>query len=61
MPTTDTTEAGLETLIVRHLTGSDGLPGAEDSTPTDSAHDAPDATAQALAGGSGWFAGRPAD
>jgi type I restriction enzyme R subunit len=61
MPTTDTTEAGLETLIVRHLTGSDGLVAAYDNTPTDSAHEAPDSVAQTLAAGSGWIAGRPAD
>lgn len=34
MPTTDTTEARLATLIVRHLTWSDGLPAPEETTPT---------------------------
>jgi type I restriction enzyme R subunit len=48
---TDTTEKGLETLIMRHMTGTDGL--------------APSATgvgaeAGARFGGSGWYAGNPA-
>ena len=47
---TDTTEKGLETLIMRHMTGTDGLAAgavgvvAEKSAP---------------AGGNGWFAGNP--
>ncbi len=53
MPTTDTTEAGLETLIVRHLTGADGLT----SLAVDALAETPDETALAKAGGSGWFAG----
>jgi type I restriction enzyme R subunit len=59
MPTTNTTEAGLETLIVRHLTGSDGLATAEDFAPSDLLQEAPDGAAQALAAGSGWIAGDP--
>lgn len=50
MPT-DTSEKGLETLIVRHLTGKDGF-STQDDLPT-VAEAAPDP------GGSGWFVGRP--
>jgi hypothetical protein len=57
MPPTDTSEAGLETLIVRHLTGTDGLPGSA----TAAAAETPNAVAAAKAGGSGWFAGEPTD
>ncbi|WP_295449724.1 hypothetical protein [uncultured Thiodictyon sp.] len=48
---TDTTEKGLEDLIMRYMTASDGLfrgPAAAVSEPPP------------LAGGSGWFAGHPA-
>ena len=46
---TDTTERGLETLIMRHMTGSDGLAfGAVGFV----------AEAAPKQGGSGWFAGR---
>ena len=46
--TTDTSEKGLETLIMRHLTGADGLaPAAIDYV----------ADASALPGGNGWIAG----
>ena len=51
--TTDITEKGLETLIMRHLTGTDGLASVSDY-----------AVAEALnpeAAGTGWFAGSPAD
>jgi type I restriction enzyme R subunit len=48
--TTDTTEKGLETLIIRHLTGTDGL-----SVPPGKVAAAPDLT------GSGYFAGSPKD
>ncbi|MBP7951308.1 MAG: type I restriction endonuclease subunit R [Verrucomicrobiales bacterium] len=48
---TDTTEKGLETLIMRHMTGTDGL---STSAPDRIAETAPST------GGSGWFAGRPA-
>lgn len=48
---TDTSEKGLETLIMRHLTGTDGLPsGASGQL----------AEAKPLKGGSGWFAGNAA-
>ena len=48
---TDTSEKGLETLIMRHMTGVDGLSsGASDIV----AETAP------LTGGSGWFAGHAA-
>ncbi len=47
----DTTEKGLETLIMRHMTGTDGLSvGGSDVLSED----------LALAGGTGWMAGRPA-
>jgi type I restriction enzyme R subunit len=49
-PHTDTSEKGLETLIMRHMTGGDGL----SLTPDDALREnAP------KAGGSGWFAGSP--
>jgi type I restriction enzyme R subunit len=46
----DTSEKGLETLIMRHLTGTDGL--ATDSTGLV-------AEAKPAASGSGWIAGSP--
>ena len=51
MNTTDTSEKGLETLIIRHMTGMDGLavaPGALAESP-------------APLGGTGYFAGSPKD
>ncbi|MBV9998780.1 MAG: type I restriction endonuclease subunit R [Verrucomicrobia bacterium] len=54
MPTTDTSERGLESLIIRHMTGTDGLfadNGAE------AVQEAP----AALPGGTGWIAGRSSD
>ena len=48
---TDTTEKGLETLIMRHMTGVDGLP----SVPVGIVAEAAPAK-----GGSGWFAGNSA-
>jgi type I restriction enzyme R subunit len=54
MPT-DTTEKGLETLIMRHLTGGDGI--ATDGPLF--AHDSPDGIAAQKAGGSGWHVGSP--
>jgi len=54
MPT-DTTEKGLETLILRHMTGMDGL--VFDSGGT--AAETPDAVASAKAAGAGWLAGNP--
>lgn len=49
--TTDTSEKGLETLITKHMTGTDGLavPASRVSEPS------------ALYGGSGYFAGSPKD
>lgn len=55
MPT-DITEKGLETLIMRHLTGADGLGATGAAT----IHDTPDGIAANKVGGSGWFAGYPA-
>ena len=51
MSQTDTTEKGLESLIMRHMTGTDGL-----------ASGAAAAVAEAAPakGSSGWFAGNPA-
>ncbi|MDX6767066.1 MAG: type I restriction endonuclease [Candidatus Methylacidiphilales bacterium] len=46
---TDTSEKGLETLIMRHMTGSDGLPSEASGVL---------AEAKPLKGGSGWFAGK---
>lgn len=54
MPT-DITEKGLETLIMRHLTGGDGI--ATEGPPF--AHDSPDGIAAQKAGGSGWHIGSP--
>jgi type I restriction enzyme R subunit len=54
MSTTDTSEKGLETLIMRHMTGADGLTFS-------SVAETPDESAAAKAGGSGWFAGNPKD
>ena len=51
MPTTDTTEKGLETLIMLHMTGTDGLASAPDGVVAE----AP------LPTGSGWLAGNPRD
>jgi type I restriction enzyme, R subunit len=49
----DTTEKGLETLIMLHMTGRDGLAPTSESV----AAETPDAISAAKAGGSGWFAG----
>ena len=57
MSPTDTTEKGLESLIMRHLTGTEGL----DTVSWDGALIAdPSAATAATAAGSGWFAGSPA-
>ena len=48
--TTDTSEKGLETLIMRHMTGTDGL-----AVPPRAVIDTPDS------GGTGYFAGSPKD
>ena len=54
MPTTDTTEKGLETLIMRHMTGTDGLSAQTGEMLAET----PDTIAAAKAAGSGWLAGR---
>jgi type I restriction enzyme R subunit len=54
MPT-DTTEKGLETLIMLHMTGEDGL-SADGAV---SVEETPDVTAAKKANGSGWHAGNP--
>jgi len=57
MSPTDTTEKGLESLIMRHLTGTDGLA----VEPGYAAFETPAQYAAAKAAGSGWVAGAPAD
>ncbi len=57
MPPVDISEKGLETLIMRHMTGVDGLVFDGPSE----ALDTPDALAAAKAAGSGWLAGNPKD
>jgi type I restriction enzyme R subunit len=60
MPTTDISEKGLETLIMLHMTGTDGL--ASDSEGGAGAWaETPDAISAAKAAGSGWLAGNPKD
>ena len=54
MPT-DTTEKGLETLIMRHMTGEDGFSSASEPL----IKETPDEIAAGKAGGSGWHAGSP--
>jgi type I restriction enzyme R subunit len=51
MPTTDISEKGLETLIMQHMTGTDGLASAPEGVVAE----AP------LPTGSGWLAGNPRD
>ena len=55
MPTTDTSEKGLETLIMRHMTGTDGL----SPVTTGLVAETPDTLAAAKAAGVGWLAGNP--
>jgi type I restriction enzyme R subunit len=55
MPT-DTTEKGLETLIMHHMTGTDGLFPDGSSV----VENTPDGLAAQKAGGSGWHAGSSA-
>jgi hypothetical protein len=55
--TTDISEKGLETLIMRHMTGTDGLAFAAEGIVAET----PDALAAAKAAGSGWLAGHPKD
>ena len=53
--TTHTSEKGLETLIMRHMTGTDGLaPSAEGAAWGDAR-----CLSAAKAAGSGWLAGNP--
>ncbi len=58
MSTTDISEKGLETLIMRHMTGADGL--APEGAAAGWA-ETPDSLAAARAAGSGWLAGNPKD
>jgi type I restriction enzyme R subunit len=57
MPPTDISEKSLETLIMRHMTGTDGLVFAAEGMVAET----PDALAAAQAAGSGWLAGNPKD
>lgn len=57
MPPTDTSEKGLETLIMRHMTGVEGQVFADGEFIAET----PDALAAAKAAGSGWLAGNPKD
>ena len=57
MSVTDTSEKGLETLIMLHMTGVDGLTAAPDWMVAET----PDAIAAAKSAGSGWLAGNPKD
>jgi len=55
MTTTDTSEKGLETLIMRHMTGEEGI--FPDSIAT--IQETPNEIAAGKASGSGWYAGQP--
>jgi type I restriction enzyme R subunit len=55
--TTDISEKGLETLIMRHMTGTEGLEFAADGIVAET----PETLAAAKAAGSGWLAGNPKD
>jgi type I restriction enzyme R subunit len=57
MSTTDISEKGLETLIIRHMTGVDGLAFATDANFAET----PGSLAATKAAGSGWLAGNPKD
>ena len=54
---TDISEKGLETLIMRHMTGTDGLAPLAEGLVAET----PDALAAAKAAGTGWLAGNPKD
>ncbi len=56
MSTTDITEKGLETLIMRHLTGGNGF-----DVPAGRVDETPENIAAQKAGGAGYFAGSPKD
>ena len=60
MPTTDISEKGLETLIMLHMTGTDGL-ASESEGGAGAWAETPDAISAAKAAGSGWLAGNPKD
>jgi hypothetical protein len=53
---TDTTEKGLETLIMRYMTGEDGF---EATVPAGQVGETPDEIMARAAAGSGYFAGNP--
>jgi type I restriction enzyme R subunit len=55
MSTTDISEKALETLIMRHMTGTDGLVVKAESLIAET----PDVLAAAKAAGTGWLAGHP--
>ena len=57
MPAADISEEGLETLIMRHMTGADGLAPVAEGV----AAETPDAITAAKADGAGWLAGNPKD
>jgi hypothetical protein len=54
MPPTDISEKGLETLVMRHMTGTDGLAFAAEGIVAET----PDSQAPANAAGSGLLAGK---
>ena len=58
--TTDISEKGLETLILLHMTGTDGLAPVTEGA-ADTWAETPDAISAAKAAGSGWLAGNPKD
>ena len=60
MPPTDISEKGLETLIMLHMTGTDGL-ASESEGGAGAWAETPDAISAAKAAGSGWLAGNPKD
>ncbi len=55
--TTDISEKGLETLIMRHMTGADGFAPVTEGVVAET----PETLAAAKAAGSGWLAGNPKD
>src|ERR1039458_1360786 len=60
MPTSDTSEKGLETLIILHMTGTGGF-APESEGGAEAWAETPDAISAAKAAGSGWLAGNPKD
>jgi type I restriction enzyme, R subunit len=57
MSTTDTSEKGLETLIMKFMTGTDGLVFGVGGAVAETS----DGIVAQMAAGSGWFAGNPQD